>query len=340
MSRATQPLTAATIGATRAFYTGLAHGCDSDVEQIEVALAHLAELQLDEQTLDGFQSAQEDAQRAAARCRRLLAVLDARHGQLEEAVNATPDAAKTEFYQTGTSPAGAAVGPTHDAAGGPPAGLGNALDIPDGPDGTRTVASDFVGNQVGAAYAVETDPSYPDDPGVLFTVGSRVEAVMQISPPPGGRVPLDREENLAALAGDEVAALGRRLAAAAKAAQAGLAYGPKTVSGADVGDIEVEAVDGQVRITVLPYGIDEPYDEPFAPQPLTEIDGDDGVRPPTAEELDEYLADERADYDREVAAYDAARYARRHRLTAYLTPAQARQLRGGLIAGVRAAVHA
>ncbi|HKT04739.1 MAG TPA: hypothetical protein VJT31_34935 [Rugosimonospora sp.] len=73
----------ATIARTRAFYEALAHGCDSDVEQIEVALAYLAELQLDEQTLDGFQSAQEDARGAAARCRSVLAVLDARQALLE-----------------------------------------------------------------------------------------------------------------------------------------------------------------------------------------------------------------------------------------------------------------
>ncbi|HKT04747.1 MAG TPA: hypothetical protein VJT31_34975 [Rugosimonospora sp.] len=93
----------ATIARTRAFFEALARGCDSDVEQIEVALAHLAELELDEQTLDGFQSAQEDAARAAARCRSTVAVLDARQALLEQAVNATPDAAKTEYYQDGPS---------------------------------------------------------------------------------------------------------------------------------------------------------------------------------------------------------------------------------------------
>ncbi|HKT04760.1 MAG TPA: hypothetical protein VJT31_35040 [Rugosimonospora sp.] len=107
----------ATIARTRAFFEALARGCDSDVEQIEVALAHLAELELDEQTLDGFQSAQEDAARAAARCRSTVAVLDARQALLEDAVNATPDAAKTDFYQEGgVSPTTAGGGPDQAAA--------------------------------------------------------------------------------------------------------------------------------------------------------------------------------------------------------------------------------
>ncbi len=188
---------------------------------------------------------------------------------------------------------------------------------------------------MGAAYAV--DASDPTDPSVLFTVGTRAEAIKQMSPPPGGQVPVDQEENLAVLAADEVTEFDRRLAAGAKAAQAGRPYGPKTITCADVGDIELEAVDGQIRVTVLPYGVDEPYDEPFAPEPLTEVEMDDGTRPPTAEEVDEYLADERAAYDREVAAHDAARAARRQRLTTYLTPGDADQLRAGLLAGVRAA---
>jgi rubrerythrin len=88
-----------TIVATRAFYHGLAAACEADVEQIEVALGNLAELELDQDTFDGFQSAQEDARRAADRCSHTVAVLDQRHRQLEEAVAATPDAARTEFYQ-------------------------------------------------------------------------------------------------------------------------------------------------------------------------------------------------------------------------------------------------
>ncbi|HKT04751.1 MAG TPA: hypothetical protein VJT31_34995 [Rugosimonospora sp.] len=100
---------ATNIAGTRAFFEALARGCDSDVEQIEVALAHLAELELDEQTLDGFQSAQEDAQRAAARCRTVIVVLNARHHQMEEAVRATPDAARVEFYEEDCSGPGRAV---------------------------------------------------------------------------------------------------------------------------------------------------------------------------------------------------------------------------------------
>ncbi len=94
------PAAPASIAATRAFYEALARSCDGDVAQIELALTNLAELELDEATLDGFQSAQEDAQQAAARARRVLAEL-AGHHVMEDAVNATTGAAKTEFYQPG-----------------------------------------------------------------------------------------------------------------------------------------------------------------------------------------------------------------------------------------------
>ncbi len=87
------------IVATRTFYEALAGACDTDIQQIEVALGTLAEMELDQDTLNGFQSAQEDAQRAAGRCRNAIAVLNAKQALLEEAVNATPDAAKTEFYE-------------------------------------------------------------------------------------------------------------------------------------------------------------------------------------------------------------------------------------------------
>ena len=87
------------IQATRAFYEALAAACDTDITQIETALGTLAEMELDQDTLNGFQSAQEDAQRAAARCRNAVQVLNAKQSLLEEAVNATPDAAKTEFYE-------------------------------------------------------------------------------------------------------------------------------------------------------------------------------------------------------------------------------------------------
>jgi len=120
-----------TIGQTRTFYEALARCCDTDVQHIELALADLAALGLDEATLDGFQSAQEDARRAAGRCRSTIAVLDARQALLEEAVNATPGAAKTEFYQDGaatgrpagsetamapTTPTGAAADPAADGS--------------------------------------------------------------------------------------------------------------------------------------------------------------------------------------------------------------------------------
>ncbi len=99
-----------TIGRTHAFYDALARCCEADVQQIELALADLAALELDEATLDGFQSAQDDARRAAGRCRSTIAVLDARQALLEEAVNATPDAARIEFYQQApTTAKGSAV---------------------------------------------------------------------------------------------------------------------------------------------------------------------------------------------------------------------------------------
>jgi len=105
-----------TIMQTRAFYEALARSCEADVEQIELALADLAAMELDEATLDGFQSAQDDARRAAQRARRTVAVLDERQGLLEQAVNATPDAARVEFYRDG-------AGGVHDPRGGqaPPA---------------------------------------------------------------------------------------------------------------------------------------------------------------------------------------------------------------------------
>ncbi len=102
-----------TIMQTRAFYEALARSCEADVEQIELALADLAALELDEATLDGFQSAQDDARRAAQRARRTVAVLDERQELLEQAVNATPDAARVEFYQNGD---GGAHGPRRGQA--------------------------------------------------------------------------------------------------------------------------------------------------------------------------------------------------------------------------------
>src|SRR4051794_494301 len=118
----------ATIMQTRTFFAGLGPACDDDVAQVELALATLAEFGLDEQTLDNFQTVQDDARRAAARCRATITVLDTRHGQLEEAVNATPDAARTDFYRDG-APASAGTAPsgrdpsmtTSTAAAGPPA---------------------------------------------------------------------------------------------------------------------------------------------------------------------------------------------------------------------------
>jgi len=99
----------------------LTAACEADVAQIELALSHLAALDLDEATLDGFQSAQEDARRAAGRCRSTIQVLNAKQALLEEAVNATPDAAKTEFYQDGDAgPYGR--GGSRPAPAQPPAG--------------------------------------------------------------------------------------------------------------------------------------------------------------------------------------------------------------------------
>ena len=134
------PAAPASIAATRAFYEQLAAGCDGDVAQIELALAHLAELELDEATLGGFQSAQEDAQQAAARARRVLAEL-AGHRVMEDAVNATPDAARTAFYQEGR-----------------PAQLSQGAEVP-------TMANADRGDADPAAGAPATDAEAPGAPG-------------------------------------------------------------------------------------------------------------------------------------------------------------------------------
>ncbi|HKT02253.1 MAG TPA: hypothetical protein VJT31_22220 [Rugosimonospora sp.] len=156
-----------TIQATRAFYDGLARSCHTDVEQIEVALAHLAELELDEQTLDGFQSAQEDAARAAARCRSTVAVLDARQALLEQAVNATPDAAKTEYYQDGPSRDRALAGigaTTMSTAALPARGAalgGNRVQLGDRSPATGLATQGADPYDVFGAEETETPPLWP-----------------------------------------------------------------------------------------------------------------------------------------------------------------------------------
>ncbi len=101
-----------TIAATRAFYAQLAASCQADVGQIELALANLAVLELDAATIAGLQSVQDDARRAAERCARLLEVLDVTHRLMEDAVTATPEAAKREFYQHGAAGVRAREGDT------------------------------------------------------------------------------------------------------------------------------------------------------------------------------------------------------------------------------------
>lgn len=189
---------------------------------------------------------------------------------------------------------------------------------------------------VGIAYAV--DASDPADPYIWLTVGSRDEAIRQMNPWPKDHTPTIDEDNVACLDDETTTKLGRRLQAAAKAAETGREFPTKTVNGSDCADIEVEAVGDHVRITVVPYGLDEPYEEPFTPEPLTEVETDDGeLREPTDEELADWMADERATYDAEVADHEAAQAARRQQLTTFVSPSQARQLRAGLLADLKAA---
>lgn len=61
-----------TVGATRAFLSYIAAGLDSDIGQIELALAVLAGPELDEATLDDFQTVQQDAQRRTNRSAPLI----------------------------------------------------------------------------------------------------------------------------------------------------------------------------------------------------------------------------------------------------------------------------
>jgi hypothetical protein len=83
-----------------------------------------------------------------------------------------------------------------------------------------------------------------------------------------------------------------------------------------------------VRLAVLPYGVSEPYGEPFRPERLNQVFDDDldADRPATAEEEADYLADQKADYEAEVAEHNATLKARRERLTTTLTADEAQEL--------------
>lgn len=67
--------------------------------RVDQLSASLQTADLDPQTLGEVAEVLEAADQMKAAAARALQGLDARHSQMEEAVNSTPHAAKTEFYR-------------------------------------------------------------------------------------------------------------------------------------------------------------------------------------------------------------------------------------------------
>jgi len=195
------------------------------------------------------------------------------------------------------------------------------LDLPDVP-GIKVVASGFFGSDRGVGFVLFEEGAGPT---FNLSAGSRQQVRKQLD------FRTNDDEDLALFAEDDVPKLHRKIDAAAKAAEAGKAFGPTRVRGTDLGNMQVETVDGKVRVSVLPFGVEEPYPEQFRPDRLTEVEDDDGIiRPPTAAEVAEYLAVQKAEYEAEVAEYNAELAARRQRLTATLSADEARRLSAAL----------
>jgi hypothetical protein len=171
--------------------------------------------------------------------------------------------------------------------------------------------------------------NFDDEGGVLLTAGP-VASGWDPDLSDGGCAYFDRDEQLPRLQ--------RALAAAAKAAQAGRPYA-KNVSGMDLGDVKVSAVDGNVVLDVVPY--DWPFDEddhPVDDEPDEEVPtwttDDDGVRIDLDAEQraawGEALACEREDRAREKQEL-IDRWNRDHPpLTATLSPADVAQVAAAL----------
>lgn len=69
------------------------------VSTVDTLQASLASADLDPQTLGEVAEILDAAQATQAAAEKAVQGLDARHAHMEEAVNATPHPAKTEFYQ-------------------------------------------------------------------------------------------------------------------------------------------------------------------------------------------------------------------------------------------------
>ncbi|SNY72915.1 hypothetical protein [Paractinoplanes atraurantiacus] len=105
----------ANIDAARGFFTSLhAHLHDDLTARVSTARATLAGRRIDAATLATLDRIRTQISGMAATCAIGVEHLDAYHGNLEQAVNSTPEAADTDFYRPDTGATAAAAGPGTD----------------------------------------------------------------------------------------------------------------------------------------------------------------------------------------------------------------------------------
>lgn len=202
---------------------------------------------------------------------------------------------------------------------------GNRLGVPHAQHaGLFSVASDFVGGpDGGVGFSIQADLG-EHELYTTLTAGTKRQVVRRLD-----------GDDVAFFGTDESKRLHKAIADATDAAKAGRRQGPTRIVGDDLGDVDIESTGSHVRIRVVPYGAEDTYaeyqGEPFHYDPLTEVEGDDGPpRPPTAEEIANDRAEQKAEYDADVAAYEKERQARLDSLTADLTVEQAQALIAGM----------